>query len=306
MAPAIATGNTFVLKSSEKSPLSLSAYGGLVNEAGFPPGVINILSGAGQVGSLLAHHMNISRIAFTGSAPAGRAILTAAAKTNLKAVSLELGGKSPALIFDDADLENAVYHNSIGFLRNSGQICFASSRVLVQEGIAPKFIESIKAAFEGAKGYMGDPSLPETMLGPLADKKQLESVMSFMASAHDEGVEVLTGGERIGTKGAYVQPTVFLTPDVKSKVYTDEIFGPAISVKTFRDEEDAIALANDTVYGLGASVYTGDLARALRVAGLIESGTVGINGAFDTSEQTPFGGFKQSGIGRESGHEVSY
>lgn len=148
MAPAMATGNTFILKSSEKSPLALAAYGDLLNEAGFPPGVINIVTGAGAVGSMLASHMQIAKIAFTGSAVAGRAVMAAAAKSNLKHVSLELGGKSPALIFDDADLDNAVEHSSTSFLRNSGQICFAASRVLVQEGIAPKFIEAIKVAFE--------------------------------------------------------------------------------------------------------------------------------------------------------------
>lgn len=141
MAPAMATGNTFILKSSEKSPLSVCAYGDLLNEAGFPPGVINVITGAGPVGSLLAHHMGIAKIAFTGSAVAGRAVMAAASKSNLKHVSLELGGKSPALIFDDADLDNAIEHSSTSFLRNSGQICFAASRVLVQEGIAPKFIE---------------------------------------------------------------------------------------------------------------------------------------------------------------------
>ncbi|CAK1355356.1 unnamed protein product [Cercospora beticola] len=303
MAPAMAAGNTFVLKSSEKSPLGTCAYGDLLNEAGFPPGVINILTGDGKVGSLLAHHMQVSKIAFTGSAPAGRAVMAAAAKSNLKKVSLELGGKSPALIFDDADLENAVEHSSTSFLRNSGQICFAASRVLVQENIAPKFIEAIKVAFEGAEKQMGDPSLADTAFGPLADKKQFERVMSFLTGAREEGVQVLVGGERKGDKGTFVKPTVFLNPDITSKVYTDEIFGPAISVRTFKDEDEAVELANATTYGLGSTVYTSDVARALRVAGKLEAGTVGINSAFNTSPQTPFGGYKQSGYGRESGPE---
>ncbi len=251
MAPAMAAGNTFVLKTSEKSPLAACAYGDLLNEAGFPPGVINILTGAGPVGSMLASHMDIAKIAFTGSAVAGRAVMAAAAKSNLKIVSLELGGKSPALIFDDAELDNAVNFTSNGFLRNSGQVCFASSRVLVQEGIASKYIEKVKAAYEEAAKYMGDPSQDKTAFGPLADKKQFERVMGFLDGAREEGVQVLVGGERIGDKGAYIQPTVLLTPDVKSKVYTDEIFGPVISVKTFKDEEEAIRLANDTTYGLG-------------------------------------------------------
>lgn len=251
MAPAMAAGNTFILKTSEKSPLGAALYGDLLNEAGFPPGVINIVTGAGPVGNLLASHMDISKIAFTGSAPAGRAVMAAAAKSNLKIVSLELGGKSPAIIFDDAHLDNAVEHTSTSFLRNSGQVCFASSRVLVQEGIAPKYIEGVKKSMEAAAQKMGDPSLADTAFGPLADKKQFERVMSFLTGAREEGVQVLVGGDRKGTQGTYVQPTVFLNPDVKSKVYTDEIFGPVITVRTFKDEEEAIKLANDTTYGLG-------------------------------------------------------
>ncbi|EGP88410.1 uncharacterized protein MYCGRDRAFT_41337, partial [Zymoseptoria tritici IPO323] len=303
MAPAMATGNTFILKSSEKSPLSLAAYGNLINEAGFPPGVINIITGAGPTGSLLASHMKIDKIAFTGSSVAGRAVMAAAAKSNLKHVSLELGGKSPALIFDDADLDNAVEHSSTSFLRNSGQICFAASRVLVQENIAPKFIEAVKTAFENAAKLMGDPNLEETAFGPLADKKQFERVMSFLDGAKQEGVQVLVGGERKGDKGTFVTPTIFLNPDLNSKVYTDEIFGPAISIKTFKTEDEAIEMANNTSYGLGSTIYTSDIARALRIASKLEAGTVGINSAFATSPQTPFGGFKQSGYGRESGIE---
>jgi len=303
MAPAMAAGNTFILKSSEKSPIAAAQYGDLLNEAGFPPGVINIVTGAGPVGSLLASHMQIAKIAFTGSANAGRAVMQAAAKSNLKHVSLELGGKSPALIFDDAELDNAVEHTSMNFLRNSGQIGFASSRVLVQEGIASKYIEAVKTAFENADKMMGDPSLEDTAFGPLADKLQFDRVMSFLDGARDEGVKVLVGGERKGDKGTFVRPTVFLNPSLDSKVYTDEIFGPVISVVTFKDEEEALQMANNTSYGLGSTVYTSDIARALRVAGKLEAGTVGINSAFNTSPQTPFGGHKQSGYGRESGAE---
>jgi aldehyde dehydrogenase (NAD+) len=251
MAAALAAGNTFVFKPSEKSPLGACLYGELIKEAGFPPGVINVVIGAASVGAILASHMEIAKIAFTGSAAGGRAVTIAAAKSNMKHVSLELGGKSPGIIFDDANLENALLHNSTGFLRNSGQVCFASSRVFVQEGIAPKFIEGIKKAFEDATKKMGDPSLAETAFGPLADKKQFERVMGFLNDGKAEGVEVLTGGGRLGDKGTFVQPTVLLNPDVKSKVYTDEIFGPVISVKTFKTEEEVIALANDTTYGLG-------------------------------------------------------
>lgn len=303
MAPAMAAGNTFILKSSEKSPIALAQYGDLLNEAGFPPGVINMLTGDGKVGSLLASHMDIAKIAFTGSAAAGRAVQIAAAKSNLKKVTLELGGKSPGIIFEDADIPNAVFHSSESFLRNSGQICFAASRVLVQESIAPEFIKQVKIAFEKAADSMGDPSLAETKFGPLADKKQFDRVMGFLDDAKKEGIEVGAGGGRKGDKGTFVQPTVLVNPGLKSKVYTDEIFGPVISVRTFKDEEEAIKLANDTSYGLGSAVYTSDIARALRIAGQIEAGTVGINSAFATNPQTPFGGWKSSGYGRESGIE---
>lgn len=262
-----------------------------------------MLAGGGAVGAMLASHMQIAKIAFTGSTATGRIILQAAAKSNMKHVSLELGGKSPALIFDDADLDNAVLHNSQSFLLNSGQICFAATRVLVQESIAPAFIEKVKTAFEAATKQMGDSSLAETAFGPLADVTQFERVMGFLKGAKEEGIQVLVGGERLGSKGQFVQPTVLLNPDVKSKVYTDEIFGPVISIRTFKTEEEAIELANDTTYGLGSTVYTGDIARALRVAGRIEAGTVGINSAFTNSTQTPFGGYKQSGLGRECGEE---
>jgi len=171
----------------------------------------------------------------------------------MKHVTLELGGKSPSIIFNDADLENAVTHNSTGFLRNSGQICVASSRILVQEGIAQKFIEAIKIAFEDAAKKMGDASLDSTLFGPLADKKQFEHVMSFLNDSKAEGIQVLTGGERHGDKGAFVQPTVLLSPNVNSRVYREEIFGPVVSVLTFKDEEEALRLANNTTYGLGGT-----------------------------------------------------
>jgi aldehyde dehydrogenase (NAD+) len=251
MAPALAAGNTFVLKTSEKSPLGAAVYGELIREAGFPPGVMNIVTGDGKVGAMLAGHMEIAKIAFTGSAAAGRAVCIAAAKSNLKQVSLELGGKSPALDFEDANIQNTVMQNSANFLWNSGQICYAASRVLVQESIAPKFIEAVKKAFEDAAKMMGDPTLQETVFGPLADKKQFERVMGFLRDGKQEGVQVLVGGERMGDKGTFVQPTVLLNPDSKSKVYTDEIFGTVISVKTFKTEEEAIQMANDTTYGLG-------------------------------------------------------
>ena len=226
-------------------------------------------------------------------------------------------------MFDDAELDNVVEHTSIGFLRNSGQVCLASSRVLVQEGLAPKYIEGVKKAMQDAEKKMGDPTNADTAYGPLADKKQFERVMGYLEGARKEGTDIAVGGGRQGDKGAFVQPTVLMNPDLKSKAYTEEIFGPVLAVRTFKTEEEAIKLANDTTYGLSckftllltsiyggmytdislATVYTQDIARALRVASQIEAGTVGINSAFNPLPQTPFGGYKQSGIGRESGPE---
>lgn len=228
---------------------------------------------------------------------------------------------SPAIVFDDAELENVVQHTSLGFLRNSGQVCLASSRVLVQEGIAEKYIEKVKKAMTDAEKTMGDPSNPDTAFGPLADKKQFDRVMSYLESARQEGTDIVVGGGRQGNKGAFVQPTILMNPDTNSKAYKEEIFGPVLAIRTFKDEAEALKLANDTTYGLSckyslahsinrqhpllivhaATIYTKDIARALRVAGQIEAGTVGINGAFGPLPQTPFGGYKQSGIGRESG-----
>ncbi|KAM5363793.1 hypothetical protein ACJZ2D_011827 [Fusarium nematophilum] len=282
-APAMAAGNTFILKSSEKTPIALCQYGVLIEKAGFPPGVINVLAGAGKVGALLARHMGIAKVAFTGSVAAGRAVQLAATESNLKRVTLELGGKSPAIIFNDANITNATYHSSTTFLRNSAQVCVAASRVLVQKDVASKFIKGLKSAFEDAVTKMGDPS------------------QNKRPSA--EGIEVLTGGERIGDKGTFLKPTVLLNPSLKSRVYTEEVFGPVLCVRTFKDEAEAIKLANDSHFGLGSIIYTSDIARALRIAGQIDVGTIGINTGFAPNKSTPFGGWKESGIGREGGSE---
>jgi aldehyde dehydrogenase (NAD+) len=234
--------------------LGVLYLGQLFKEAGFPPGVVNLVSGKGTVGALLSSHMEIAKISFTGSANSGRQVQIAAAKSNLKHVSLELGGKSPVLIFNDANLENAVAHNSQGFLLNSGQVCVAGSRILVQSGIAPKFIESLRAAFLQFNNTMADPALESTYLGPLADKAQFDRVMGFLEGAKKDGIEVLTGGVRKGDSGSFVEPTILMNPDVTAKVYTDEIFGPVVVVKTFETEEEAIELANKTTYGLGGEL----------------------------------------------------
>lgn len=318
-APAVAAGNTFVLKSSEKTPIGLCQYGELIAESGFPPGVINIISGAGQVGARLASHMDIAKIAFTGSVFTGRQVQLAATKSNLKRVTLELGGKSPAIIFSDANIANAVYHSCTTFLRNSAQVCVAASRVLVQERIAPEFIRALQDAFAEATTKIGDPSSEETAFGPLADRKHFEYVKKFVDDSKAEGIKVLTGGERIGNRGTFLEPAILLNPGLHSRVYKEEIFGPVLCVRTFKEEEEAIELANDSKFGLGcgyfcicgmnpadtiiATIYTADIARALRIAGRVEAGTIGINTGFVPNKSTPFGGWKESGLGREGGSE---
>ncbi|KAI9817875.1 MAG: hypothetical protein M1827_000994 [Pycnora praestabilis] len=303
LAPALASGNTFIFKTSEKSPLGVLAVAPLLVEAGFPPGVVNLVSGAGNTGHLLSSHMGVAKVSFTGSGGAGRKVQKAAAESNLKRVTLELGGKSPALVFKDADIENALGHCSSGFLLNSGQVCAAASRAIVHEDIAPQFITALKAQFEAASATLGaDPMEPTTILGPLPDQAQLDSVMSFIEQGKKDA-ELIVGGNRKGETGWFVEPTIFFNPPTESQIWREEIFGPVLCVRTFSTEEEAIELANDTVFGLSAAIYTSSLTRALRVSARLETGTVAINTTFVPNPQAPFGGTKQSGIGRESGKQ---
>ncbi|KAJ5959961.1 uncharacterized protein N7479_007111 [Penicillium vulpinum] len=296
--PAIAAGNTFIFKSSEKSPLGSLAFGELVKKAGFPPGVINIISGPGSTGALLASHMGIKKISYTGSVMAGRKVQVAATNSNLKRVTLELGGKSPSIIFSDADLENALENSSQNFLLNSGQICVAATRVFIHEDIAEKFAAGLKERFEMFKNTTGDPFAEGTFLGPLADKAQTERVQAFFDQGKKNGVEFLTGGK---IQGNFVEPTIMQNPPLDSSVWKEEIFGPVLGIKTFKSEEEAIRLANDTNFGLSACVYTSDIARALRVSGRLESGTVAINSNFFPTATVPYGGWKESGNGGREG-----
>ncbi|OBT70099.1 hypothetical protein VE03_00639 [Pseudogymnoascus sp. 23342-1-I1] len=298
IAPAVAAGNTYVFKSSEKSPLGSLPIGELITQAGFPPGVINLLSGGGSTGALMASHMDIRKISFTGSVSSGRKVQIAATNSNLKRVTLELGGKSPSIIFKDADLENALVHSSQNFLVNSGQICVAASRILVHEEIAEEFTKALRARFEMFKGALGDPALETTFLGPLADTAQRDRVMSFFEQARKDGVEFLAGGK---SDGNYVEPTIMNNPPINSSVWRDEIFGPALAIRTFKTEEEAIELANDTTYGLAAYLFTKNIPLALRVSKLIDAGTVSINSSFPGSVDMPFGGWKESGNGGREG-----
>jgi len=310
VGPALATGNTLVLKSSEKAPLSSLVVGRLAKEIGLPKGVLNIISGFGRpAGEALSKHMDIRKISFTGSVIAGRAIKKAAAESNLKKVTLELGGKSPLVIFEDADLAKAIPAAAFSILANSGQACIASSRVYVHEKIAAAFTEGMKAAM-AQMGKSGNPLEAGTQRGPQADKIQFDRVMSYLQYAKDNKLEVALGGNRSGSEGSgyFVEPTIISNAPEDSKVMKEEIFGPVVCINTFTDEEEVLKRANDTEFGLYASVYTKDISRALRVAKVLEAGMVGVNCTSPTMAiDMPFGGWKQSGDGRElSSHSLNH
>lgn len=308
VGPALTTGNTLVLKSSEKSPLSSLVIGRLCQEIGLPKGVLNILSGYGRpCGEAIAKHMDIRKVSFTGSVIAGRAVKKAAAESNLKNVTLELGGKSPLVIFDDADLAKAVPASAFSILANSGQACIASSRVYVHANIADKFMEAMKGAMV-QMGVSGDATVAGTRRGPQADKIQFDRVMSYLDYAKENKFDIPIGGGREGSKGFFIEPTIIANAPEDSKVMKEEIFGPVVCINTFTDEAEVLKRANDTEYGLYASVFTKDISRALRVAKALEAGSVGVNCTSPTMAiDLPFGGWKQSGDGRElSKHCTDY
>ncbi|KAI3319406.1 aldehyde dehydrogenase [Xylariaceae sp. AK1471] len=296
--PALATGNCFILKPSEKTPFGALALGTLIKEAGFPPGVFQILSGDGSTGALLASHMKVRKISFTGSTVTGRKIQEMAAKSNLKRITLELGGKSPAVVFDDANLENAIFWCSNAICTNTGQVCFAASRVYVQEGIYDKFVEGYKKAMEERGKTIGDPDADETLMGPLVDKLQFDRVSGFLERGKTQGT-LLTGGSRAGDQGFYIQPTIFTDVPEDAEICKQEIFGPVSILNKFKTEEEIIAKANDTNFGLMAGVFTQDINRAMRVSSELDTGMVGINCVSLCFLTAPFGGSKESGTGRE-------
>ncbi|KAH9883015.1 hypothetical protein J1614_000382 [Plenodomus biglobosus] len=303
IAPALIVGNTVVLKSSEKAPLTSAKVAALVQQAGFPPGVINIITGFGNVsGSILSSHMDVRALSFTGSGRTGRIIQAAAAKSNLKQVYLELGGKSPAIIFDDADLETAVKQTAYSVQWNSGQVCMANSRVYVQDTVADKYIELFKAYFE-KEVTIGDPLAKGINHGPLADEAQHKTVLQYLESGKQSGGELLVGGGApSGQEGYYIQPTIFKNTPEDAKIMKEEIFGPVVNINVFASEEEALAKANNTEYGLYAAVFTKNIDRAMRFAKGLEAGTVGVNCTSpSTGVDMPFGGYKSSGSGREGG-----
>ncbi|KAJ5150650.1 Aldehyde dehydrogenase N-terminal [Penicillium coprophilum] len=304
LGPALACGNTVVLKPAEQTPLSILFLANLIVEAGFPPGVVNIVNGHGAVaGAALASHMDVDKIAFTGSTATAKQIMKMAS-VNLKNITLETGGKSPLIVFNDADLEQAVEWAHIGIMYNQGQICTATSRILVQDEIYDRFLEAFKAQVKNVS-KVGDPFEESTFQGPQVTQAQYDRIMSYIDVGKSEKATLIAGGKPftgVGDgKGFFVEPTIFTDVTPKMRIYQEEVFGPFVVIARFSEENDAIEMANDSTYGLGSALFTTNLTRAHRVAKKIEAGMVWINSSNDSDWRIPFGGVKQSGIGRELG-----
>jgi len=300
VAPALACGCTIVLKPAELTPLSALWLGAAALEAGLPPGVLNIVPGYGaDAGAALVAHPGIDKIAFTGSPQTGQLIMRAAAE-NITRIGLELGGKSPSVVFADADLEAAVRQTASGAFFNAGQVCSAATRVIVDRTIHDAFVERLAARARSLR--IGDPRETDVSLGPVISARQMERVLGYIGIGKQEGAQLIAGGERVGECGFFVQPTVFANVGGAMRVAREEIFGPVVSVLPFDGEDDAISLANGTDYGLAAAVWTKDIDRAHRVSDAIEAGTVWINTYGPTDARLPWGGMGgQSGIGRDLG-----
>lgn len=300
VAPALATGCTIVMKPSEFTPLTALKLSELIVEAGFPPGVVNTVPSLGSVGgAALASSYGVDKVAFTGSTVTGRKIMEAAAKSNLKKVSLELGGKSPQLVFESADIDQAANWAALGILYNTGQDCTAGSRVYVQDTIYDKFVENLIGKAKALT--IGDGFDEKSGGGPVVSKVQYDKIWSYIDAGKSEGAKCVLGGEKRAGKGYYVDPTIFTEIKPSMKIVKDEIFGPVLSVGKFSTEEEAIKLANDTPYGLGAGLHSNDANQCMRVSSALEAGTVWVNQYNLLYNNVPFGGKKQSGIGRELG-----
>ncbi|HLJ84093.1 MAG TPA: aldehyde dehydrogenase family protein [Candidatus Eremiobacteraceae bacterium] len=303
LAPALAAGNACILKPSELTPLTALRLAALVAEAGFPKGVVNILTGAGPVvGHALAASALVDKIAFTGGTKTGRSIMQAATG-NLKKISLELGGKSPNIVFADADFDTAIDYALFGIYANAGQVCSAGSRLLVQDSLHDRFVKRLVE--RANKIVVGDGFDPKTEMGPLVSRAHQEKVESYIKTGIAEGAKLECGGSRLsgelGKRGNFLMPTIFSHTTPAMRIVQEEIFGPVLAVQTFRDEAEAIALANDTIYGLAGAVFTNDVAKAHRVIRKLRAGITWINTYHPTYNEAPWGGYKQSGIGRELG-----
>jgi len=299
LGPALATGNTVVMKLAEQTPLTGLHIAQLIKEAGFPPGVVNILTGFGPTaGGAIANHPDIDKVAFTGSTEVGKIIQKSAA-SNLKRVTLELGGKSPNIILKDCNMDTAVETAHFGLFFNMGQCCCAGSRVMVEEEIYDEFVE--RSVERAKKRTVGDPFNMSNEQGPQVDQEQMEKILGFVESGKKEGAKLLTGGSRYGDKGFFVEPTVFGDVEDDMKICREEIFGPVQSIQKVKNMEEAIERANRNNYGLAAAVFTQDVGKAMYVSNSLRAGTVWVNTYNTLSTMAPFGGFKESGIGRELG-----
>jgi phenylacetaldehyde dehydrogenase len=302
LGPALATGNSVVLKPAEQASLSVLRLAELVAEAGVPDGVVNVVTGFGETaGAALAAHDGVDKVAFTGSGAVGKLVVQAAAG-NLKKVSLELGGKSPNVVFADADIEAAIAGAANAIFFNHGQCCTAGSRLYVEQ---ERFDDVVDGVAEVAKSIkLGDGMLPDTQMGPLVSEEQLDRVTAFLDSGRAEGAEMVTGGGRVGDRGYFVEPTVVTNTRPVMAIVREEVFGPVVVAQPFQDLDEIAALANDTPYGLSAAVWTRDNAKAHSMAKRLRAGTVWLNCYHIYDAAMPFGGYKQSGWGREMGHEV--
>jgi aldehyde dehydrogenase (NAD+) len=300
LGPALAAGCTVVMKPAEQTPLTALRVAELALEAGFPEGVLNILPGYGPTaGAAIARHMDVDKVAFTGSTEVGHLIMKAAAETNLKRVTLELGGKSPNIVFADADMDQAVEGSHFALFFNQGQCCCAGSRLYVEEKAYDEFVD--RSVARAKKRTVGNPFEKSTEQGPQVDQEQFNKVMGYIDSGKAEKATLATGGNRVGDKGYFIEPTIFTDVQDNMKIAQEEIFGPVMSIMKFKDLNEVVERANKSLYGLAAAVWTKDITKAHAIAGSVRAGTVWVNcyDVFDAG--APFGGYKQSGIGRECG-----
>lgn len=303
LGPALTAGNTLVLKPAEQTPLSALYLAELVREAGFPPGVVNIITGPGEpTGAAMSAHMDVAKIAFTGSTAVGARIMEAAARSNLKRVSLELGGKSPNVIFADADIPPAIRGAQWAVFSTAGQECVAGSRLFVERPVYDQVVEGLRSNVE--KMVVDHGFAEKVHVGPLISAQQLERVSAYINDGKKGGAEVITGGDRLGDSGYFLKPAVFAYQDDSLKIVQEEIFGPVAAVTAFDDYDELVARANSTQYGLAAGVWTRDIGKAHRYAHAVQAGTVWINGYGMIDPAAPFGGYKMSGFGREMGKEA--